>query len=193
MADGAGHAARILLMFVVMPVWIAAGLTDYFCHRHSRIEDTSGPMESVLHLVQLGLVGLPVILALFLEVNAGLLAVCIFCILLHHGVAYLDVDYATHTRNVTPFEQMVHSFLEITPIAAFLLLGTLNWPQLTALFGVGPEPARFALSLKSHALPPAYVGGLLGATILFNLVPYLEELVRTLRAKKAPVSRGLSA
>jgi hypothetical protein len=193
MADGAAHAARILLMFVVLPVWVAAGLTDYFCHRYCRIEDTSGPPESVLHLVQLGLVGLPIILVLFLDVNAGLLALCILCILLHHAVAYLDIDYATHTRRVTPFEQMVHSVLEIAPITAFVLLDILYWPQLMALFGLGPEPARFAPALRNPPLPLAYVGGLLGATIVFNLAPYLEELIRTLRAKKAPVSRGLSA
>lgn len=189
MADG---AAQILLMFVVLPVWIAAGLADYFCHRVTRIEDTSGPAESALHLVQLGLVGVPVILVLFLDVNAGLLALCMVCILLHHAVAYLDVDYATHTRNVTPAEQMIHSFLEITPITAFLLLGILHWPQLSALFGMGTEAARFAPALRTQPLPPAYVAGVLAATTIFNLAPYLEELIRTVRAKKAQVSRGFS-
>jgi hypothetical protein len=193
MTGGAAHAAQVLLMFAVMPAWIAAGLADYFCHRSTRIEDTSGPAESVLHLVQLGLVGVPVMLVLFLDVNAGLLALCLICILLHHAVAFLDVDYATHTRNVTPFEQMVHSFLEITPIAAFLLLGVLYWPQLLALFSMETEAARFAPVLKPQPLPPAYVLGVLGATIVFNLAPYLEELFRTLRAKKAPVSQGFSA
>ena len=193
MAGGAAHAAQILLMFAVLPVWIVAGLADYFCHRASRIEDTSGPAESVLHRVQLGLVGVPVILVLFLDINAGLLALCLFCILLHHAVAYLDVDYATHTRNVTPLEQMVHSFLELTPIAAFLLLGVLYWPQLLALFGMGTEAARFAPVLKREPLPVAYVIAVFAATIVFNLAPYLEELLRTLRAKKAPVSQGFSA
>jgi hypothetical protein len=193
MTGGAAHAAQILLMFVVLPVWIAAGLADYFCHRVSRIEDTSGPAESALHLVQLGLVGVPVILVLFLDVNAGLLALCLICILLHHAVAYLDVDYATHTRNVTPFEQMVHSFLELTPITAFLLLAILYWPQLLALFSMGTEEARFAPALKAEPLPVAYVITVLAATIIFNLAPYLEELFRTLRAKKAPVSQGFSA
>ena len=55
------HAAAVILMFVVVPVWIGAGLADYFCHRYSRLAFTSGPGESVLHLVQLGLVGIPVV------------------------------------------------------------------------------------------------------------------------------------
>jgi len=44
------------------------------------------------------------------------------CILLHHGIAYVDVRYADASRKVLPREQMVHSFLEILPITAYVLL-----------------------------------------------------------------------
>lgn len=175
----ASHAAAMLLMFVVLPVWIAAGLADYFCHRASRIAETSGARESLLHLLQFFLIGLPVILTLFLDVNAGLFLLMAICILSHHAAAYVDVRYANSRREVTPLEQMIHSFLEVIPIAACLLLAVLYWPQLQALLGMGGEPARFAP--EPRPLPWAYTVSILGSAFFFNLVPYLEELWRCLR------------
>jgi hypothetical protein len=64
-------AAETLLMYVVLPVWISAGLADYLCHRVTHIEKTSGTTESLLHLVQFALVGFPITVALFFDVNAG--------------------------------------------------------------------------------------------------------------------------
>jgi hypothetical protein len=173
------HAAATLLMFVILPVWIAAGLADYFCHRASRIAETSGTRESLLHLSQFFLIGLPVALALFLRANAGLFLLMAICILMHHAVAFVDVRYANSTRKVAPLEQMIHSFLEVIPITAFLLLAVLHWPQVQALFGMGGEPARLVPELRP--LPGAYVVSILGSAFVFNLVPYLEELWRCLR------------
>jgi hypothetical protein len=185
MTDAYARAAADILMFAVVPVWLLAGLTDYFCHRYSHIERTSGPRESALHLIQLALVGLPVTLTLFLEVDAALFAIWIGCLALHHVVAFVDVRYANHTRVVTPFEQMVHSFLELTPIMAFILLAVLFWPQLVALFGQGPSPPVWTLTLKSHPLPALYSLSVLAGAALLNVFPYLEELIRTLRATTA--------
>jgi hypothetical protein len=179
MTSYTAHAAATLLMFVVLPVWIAAGLADYFCHRASRIAETSGVRESLLHLLQFLLIGLPVVLALFLRVNAGLFLLMAICILLHHAAAYVDVRYANSRREVTPLEQMIHSFLEVIPIAAFLLLAVLYWPQLQALFGMGGEPARFVP--EPQPLSPLYIVSILCSAFLFNLLPYLEELWRCLR------------
>jgi hypothetical protein len=188
-----GFSAAFILMFVVMPLWVLAGLVDYFCHRATSIETTSGPFESALHLLQLSLVGFPIVLALFLHINAALIAVMIACILLHHGAAYIDVRYANSTRLVTPFEQMVHSFLELLPLTALLFICVLYWNQLIALFGVGYARADFELRLKSHPLPPGYVASLLGAAILLNWVPFAEEMLRTLRMKNRRASHPITA
>jgi hypothetical protein len=184
MIDTTAVAAATILMFAVLPVWVAAGLVDYFCHRASAIENTSGPKESALHLLQLSLVGTPVLLALFLEIDAALLATMIVCLLLHQIVAYIDVRYANSMRRVTPFEQMVHGFLEIMPLTAFALVCVLHWDQTISLFGFGPTQVDFSLRLKSQPLPPAYVAALLTATFLLNAVPYAEEMMRTLRVAK---------
>jgi len=184
MPNVVAHAAAVILMFVVVPVWIGAGLADYFCHRYFRLAFTSGPGESVLHLVQLGLVGIPVVLSLFLEVNAGLFALWIVCLLLHHAAAYWDLRFANRTRTVGPLEQMVHSFLELTPMIAFLLLVVLFWPQALALAGLGGEKAQWVFALKQRMLPAGYVTAVLAAALLFDALPYLEELLRALRVRR---------
>ena len=108
-------------------------------------------------------------------------------IVLHHAVAYIDVRYANATRLVRPIEQMVHSFLEIMPITAFLLVSTITFDQLEALFGIGQAHAEFALRLRQLALPTWYIAAVLSGAFLFNLVPYLEEFLRCLRARAALV------
>jgi hypothetical protein len=57
------------------------------------------------------------------------------------------------------------------------------WPQFIALLGLGSEPARFAIAWKDQPLPLGYIAAMLGAALLFELLPYLEELWRGLRQK----------
>lgn len=189
--------ATALLGFGVIPLWMAMGVADYFCHRASDIAHTSGARESAMHLVQFALIGLPLTLALFLDIDAGLLVLMAVFVALHHAVAFVDVRYANATRPVRPVEQMVHSFLEIMPITAFLLVGVIAFGQLEALFGLGDERALFALQLRRPPLPAWYVTAVLSAAFLINLVPYVEELLRCLRAKPAfadnAEARGASA
>jgi hypothetical protein len=173
-------AAYYLLGFVVLPMWIASGLIDYFCHRAGRISANAGTPESLLHLLQFSLVGLPVTLALFLKANSGFFLFAAIVILLHHLVAYVDVRYADTVRKIKPFEQGVHSFLELLPITAFLLLAVAAWPQFCALLGLGREKAVFMPELQM--LFPAYSVAILAGAFLFNFLPYVEELVRCWRA-----------
>jgi hypothetical protein len=135
-------------------------------------------------LLQLALVGFPIFLALFLEIDAALLALMIACLLLHHIVAYIDVRYANATREVTPFEQMVHSFLELLPLTALLLVCVLHWDQLLGLFGAGSAQADFGIRLKSQPLPLGYLAAIIAASFLLNWVPFLEEMIRTLRTAR---------
>jgi hypothetical protein len=179
--------ATVLLGFVVIPVWMGTGVADYFCHRASDIAHTSGVRESLMHLVQFALVGTPLTVALFLRVDAGLLLVMLISLVLHHAVAYIDVRYANATRRVRPIEQMVHSFLEIMPIMAFLLAAIISFDQLKALFGFGNTSADFAFRLRRPLPPVWYIAAVLSGAFLFNLIPYLEEFLRCLRARAVSV------
>lgn len=170
----------LLLGFFVLPLWIAAGFADYLCHRAAAISKNSGTPESVVHLVQFSLIGLPVILALLVRANAGFFLLAGLCIVFHHLVAYVDVRYADATRSVRPTEQMVHSFLEVLPITAYLLLAAAEWAQFSSLLGLGKEQPVFAPKLRLISIPYAITA--ISAALLFNLLPYLEELVRCLRS-----------
>src|ERR671911_1644060 len=58
--------AQLMLMYFVLPLWLAAGFADYLCHRASDIEHTSGAKESLLHLLLFAEMGVPVLAAIFL-------------------------------------------------------------------------------------------------------------------------------
>jgi hypothetical protein len=172
----------LILLYFVLPVWLAAGFADWLCHRASNIATTTGPKESLIHLLMFAEVGLPLLAALFLEINAGVIALMIVCFFIHEATALWDVSYATSARTVTPIEQHVHSFLEMMPLLAIVLVSALHFDQFLALFGVGDVPGRFRLAFKPEALPVAYIGMLMGAILLLEFLPYLEELWRGLRA-----------
>jgi hypothetical protein len=178
---------RALMMYFVLPVWLAAGFADYLCHRAAHIERTSGWKESVLHLLQFAEMAVPILAALFLEITSGVILLMIACLVLHQATAMWDVHYANATREVKPIEQHVHSVLEMMPLTGLLMVIALHWQDFTGLFGLAP--ARFGLALKSEPLPWTYVMSVLGVALLFEILPYLEEFARGLRysnAKRAP-------
>jgi hypothetical protein len=174
-----------ILMYFILPLWLAAGFADYLCHRAANIETTSGPKESLIHLLLFAEMGAPVLAAIFLEINALFIAVMIVCFLLHEPTSIWDVSYAVATREVRPIEQHVHSFLEMLPLMGLLLVIVLHWPQFLALFGQGPERARFTIALKEDPLPWTYVATILMLVVIFEIAPYVEELLRGLRARRA--------
>jgi hypothetical protein len=174
---------RMLLMYFILPLWLAAGFADYLCHRAAHIERTSGWKESVLHLLQFAEMGVPILAALFLEIDAGVILLMIICLVLHEATAIWDVRYASATREVAPIEQHVHSVLEMLPLTGLLMVVALHWDQFVSLFGLAP--ARFAFAPKPDPLPWSYIVVMLGLTLLFEVLPYVEELLRGLRAHAA--------
>src|SRR4051812_41093648 len=173
-----------ILMYFVLPVWLAAGFADWLCHRATRIESTTGAKKSVIHMLMFAEVGLPLLAAIFLEINAGIILLMIVAFFVHEPTALWDVSYVVIGRNVTPFEQHVHSYLDLVPLMAILLVVARHWTQFLALLGLGSEPARFELTAKSEPLPVAYIAILFALILLFELLPYLEELWRGVRARR---------
>jgi hypothetical protein len=176
--------AQNVLMYFVLPLWLAAGFADYLCHRAADIEHTSGAKESLLHLAQFAEMAVPILAAMFLQINALVILVMIVAFLLHEATALWDVRYATRTRDVNFIEQHVHSFLEMLPLMGMMFIIVLHWDQFLSLFGGGAAPASFAVRLKDEPLPVAYVVTILTVVLLFELLPYIEELVRGLRANR---------
>ena len=178
----AGLLLRQYLLFFILPLWMLAGLTDYVLHKRTRIEETAGIKESVLHALQLGEAGLPVLLALLLEINALIILFMLIGLVLHEVTALLDVSYASSRRYVSPLEQHVHSFMEVLPLMALSFVTVMYWNQFAALFGFGPETPRFDLHPKSHPISSVYLAILLLCIACFIVLPYTEELWRCFRA-----------
>ncbi|MBZ9761178.1 diguanylate cyclase [Mesorhizobium sp. CA8] len=171
----------LILMYFVLPVWLIAGFADWLCHRATHIESTTGAKESLIHLLMFAEVGIPLLAAMFLEIDALIIAVMMIAFLIHEATAIWDVRYATTARTVTPIEQHVHSFLEMIPLMGLVGVVSLHWGQFLALFGFGPESARFELAWKQQQLPVAYIAAVMTTILLFELLPYLEEFFRGLR------------
>ena len=176
---GADQTVGLLLLYGVLPLWVAAGLADWACHWRTRIEETAGVAESAFHWLMFSLVGAGVLAGLLLRINAGLLLLCAVLAVVHHLVVYSELRYVAPLREISPFEQMVHSFLELLPFTALALLAV-----LAAAAGELTPPFDLALTVREPALPPELVVGILIAVLLFNALPLLHELLRTWAARK---------
>jgi len=97
--------AVLLLMYFVLPLWLAAGFADWLCHRATHIETTTGAKESILHILMFTEAGIPLLAAMFLEINALIILIMIAALFLHAATAVWDVRYATTARTVTPNEK----------------------------------------------------------------------------------------
>jgi hypothetical protein len=154
-------------------------------HRQTKIEETAGPHQSLIHALMVADLGLPIPMGLFLEINALVLAVMVATYFVHEATAFWDVAYAEGRHAVRPAEQHVHSFLEVHPFMVTSMLLCLQWDQARALVGRGPEPACFALRPKRPGLlSRRYVAGILATVGGFVGLPYVEEFWRCYRADR---------
>jgi hypothetical protein len=119
---GVDEATRRLLPGFVVSTWISAGLADWRCHRATDIERTAGLRESVIHAAMMTQAGIPALLGLLFEVNAGVLATTLAALGSHQVTAVCDVAYAEDRRKVTATEQHVHGMLAQVPVMATAFL-----------------------------------------------------------------------
>jgi hypothetical protein len=120
-----------VLGFGVLPLWLAAGAADWLCHRRTLIERTSGPRESLLHLLLFLEIVIPSLLASWIEINALLLTIMAAGVLAHMLTSWWDTSFAQPRRHIAPIEQQVHSWLEMLPLFALVLVALLHAPELT--------------------------------------------------------------
>jgi hypothetical protein len=175
-------AVRFSLLYILPPIWLASSLADWACHRDSRIEDTASVRESMIHLLLLGEMGLPVLATVFLEITSPIILMMIAAFLVHQVTVHYDLRVAVSKREVTPTEQMVHSFMEMMPLVGIWLVSLLREDELRALLGTSPRNPDFSVRLKQQPLPVGYRAGLITAIALLGGIPYIEELWRSARA-----------
>ena len=119
-----------VLGYGIFPAWMLAALADWLCHRHSAIELTSGPRESALHLWLHLEIAAPVLVGLYFEVDAGVLAFIASCVIAHILTSLQDTRYSLPLRYISPVEQQVHAWLEMLPLFALVLVAVLHAESL---------------------------------------------------------------
>ncbi|WP_405621405.1 diguanylate cyclase [Streptomyces sp. NBC_00076] len=182
-----GDATTRYLLYGLLPSWFVPGLADWAMHRRTRIEDTAGTKESLIHSLMMAEVGLPIALTLRYEVNPLLLSVQLGGAAVHEATALWDVRTAVDSdREVKPVEQHIHSFLESLPFGALASLMCLHADQVKSLLRGGrDDPEAWRLVPRRRPLSPGYLAGIGAAIGVCVLLPYGEELLRCRRAARA--------
>ncbi|MCJ0824626.1 hypothetical protein MQC88_01390 [Luteimonas sp. 50] len=174
-----------LLGGVILPLWLLAGVADYVVHARTGIAYTSGVHESALHLLQTAEIGVPMLALLFLEATAPVLLLALAGVAAHTLTAYRDLRWAAPRRRITVFEQFVHAFLVVLPLAAFALVVLLHWTAWRALFPpYGGGLGDWGLRWRQPQFPLATLAAILSASMLLGVVPGVAEFGRTLSARR---------
>ncbi|MCQ4043309.1 diguanylate cyclase [Streptantibioticus rubrisoli] len=177
-------ANRRFLLYGVLPLWFVPGVADWVMHRRTRIEKTSGTRESLIHLLMMAETGTPVALGLLARINPLVLSVMGAAAVAHGATAMWDVTVATGEREVRPLEQHIHSFLEVLPLTAAAFATCLHWDQARSMVCGGTRADGWKLLPKDNPLPARYLAGVGAAVVTFVALPYGEELLRCLRARR---------
>lgn len=178
-----------LLGAVVLPAWLVSGAADYAWHARTDIAHTSGPHESALHLLQLAEIAVPMLAFLFLVVDALTLAVMVAGVASHSITAWRDLRYASHRREITPGEQVAHSFLVTMPLVALALVVVLHWPVVAALFDPQVR-SDWGLHLRRPMFPLPVLAAVLTASALLGVLPGGWEYLRTRAAQSSSSARS---
>ncbi len=169
---------RSFFLFVALPAWLGPGLLDWWCHRRTHIEEPrkGGSKESLIHTAMFAQAGLPLLLAAGFEMNPLLVTLMTGAAVFHEGTAALDVHIALESdREVSQFEQHVHSFLEVMPFWIVPLMVLLH----------EPTTKRWSLTRRSSALSRRDLALVASAVTLLGALPYAEELLRCLRRSQS--------
>jgi len=181
---GTAEIAKDYLLYFILPLWLAAGICDWFCHRHARIEANAGPKESLIHLLMMGEAGIAVLAGVFFTVNSAVILLMLIAWALHEATTMWDLIYANAAREVNAIEQRVHDFLGVMPLLALSFILVIHWDQFLATFGLGDAPADWSLRPRSLDVSAAYFWGLM-LVMGLNFLLYLEELLRGLRYRSS--------
>ena len=182
----AESASTRYVLFVLVPLWIVPGVLDWYWHKQTDIENTSGLKESLIHSLMMGEVGVPILLGLLFEINPLALTFMAAALAAHSATAIWDVSLAVHHREVTPREQHTHSFLEVLPFMGMAFAATLHGDATRRLLTGKTRSGDWNLKVKRPRLPIPYLAGVAGLIALGVLLPYANEAVRCWRRLRTP-------
>ncbi len=188
--DATAQLIEHLLLVVLLPIWMLAGLADWACHRHEHIEATAGWKEPALHLLMIGELGLAVLVVLWCEVTASVLLIVLAACVLHEITMWCDLGYANARRRIPTVEQWVHGVQIALPWIGFAALAIVHREQLLAIVGWGSAAPDWSLRLRTPPVPvEAKAAVLVGAATLVVL-PFLQEWQRARALTRASPPSG---
>lgn len=164
------RATDALIVRYLFPVWLGAGLLDWYWHRQTQIERTAGAPESIMHLLMGLEAGCAFTFALFCETTKTSVAAAFAAALVHELTTIWDVAYTVPRREIKPREHHTHSFLEVLPFC------------IAAAMAVRPQAGAQGLKLRAQRPSLGTIVTVYGAAAAFGFVPHLEELARCLRS-----------
>ena len=179
-----------LILYGLLPLWVIAGFVDWWCHRRTRIEDTSGLRESLMHITMGIQVALPLWLALACKINVLILLLSFVVLITHEIVAHYDVKWTTDKREISIWETHAHSFLETVPFFIVALMLCLNWDVLTKLvtldwsnsLGLHLRQAPIGEEIGSPIGSSVFIRNYFVLVVFLGILPYAEEVIRCGRA-----------
>jgi len=154
--------------------WLLAGFADFICHRRTDIANTSGTLESILHLIQVVIIGTALFLWLTFAPSFGLVFSIGFLVALHAVAGYTDTRVAYRVREIRPIEQHLHSVLDIAPWIGFAALAV-GFQQQADMDANNFE-------LRRPTLPIAVWVAIVTPSVVLVLVPAVLELVQAVSA-----------
>ncbi|MGZ4814858.1 MAG: hypothetical protein ACXVZV_05595, partial [Terriglobales bacterium] len=176
-------ASQQYMMYVGLPAWALAGAVDWYCHRQTKIETTSGPKESIMHLLMMAESGISVFAGLFLRPNAGMFSMMTAGMLLHQATVIWDVGYTAPRRKISTFEQHTHTFMETLPFDILGVFACMHPQEFRSMLGLGPGKPDFSLRLRRPKLSMNQIAAVFGVVTMVSAIPHVEELWRCWRAR----------
>ncbi|HZZ65605.1 MAG TPA: hypothetical protein VFE17_08915 [Candidatus Baltobacteraceae bacterium] len=164
------RATDTLIVRYLFPVWLGAGLLDWYWHRQTHIEQTAGATESVMHLLMGLEAGCAFTFALFFETTKTSLGAAFAASLVHELTTIWDVAYTAPRREIKPREHHTHSFLEVLPFC------------ITAAMAVRPQVASNGFRLRAQRPSLTTIVVVYASAVAFGFIPHVEELARCLRS-----------
>ena len=182
--DATAQLLRAALLYGLYPLWLLAGLGDWWVHRVERIELTAGLRETRLHCVMLIELGVAIGAVVLLDINSAVIALAAIACVAHEATVWRDLIYAQSRRRIRVVEQWVHSLQLVFPWVGLAALVLLYPDAALGVIGRG-EAADWALRWKNPPLPLAQIALVGIGGLLFVVLPFIDELVRALRAARA--------
>jgi len=133
----------------------------------------------------LGLVvGIPLWLSIFSEIDVLVLLISFFFFIVHELVAHYDVVWADPKRKITVWEQHVHAYLSTIPFYLMTLIICRNWDAFIRTITF-QWTGHLQISMRSEPVGTvSYVWWYAVFMLVVAIIPYTEEVVRCFRAQR---------